>query len=195
MSRTPLNTDAEVIAAGYEIKNDKRKKRITGQALSNELGGGRPDRLLKVWESHISQEEVVSAEKLDLPEELEGVLEDILNKVSLNLRSVLVKSDAHINELANKRIEKEKLWCAEQVDFLEEKLEDADSVINKNEDSIDVLLDKIKTLEQYKDKVFEFEKSVIELRTKLEAYESSITDKNRIITEQEARISELKEAA
>tara|TARA_B110000211_G_scaffold235021_1_gene308540 strand:- start:1660 stop:2247 length:588 start_codon:yes stop_codon:yes gene_type:complete len=194
--RAPLFTDEEVITAGYEIKNDKtKKKRVTGQALSNQLGGGRPDRLLKIWESHISQEDVVSSEKLDLPTELENFLEEILDKVSLNLRSILVKSDAHINELANKRIEKEKAWCAEQANLLEEKLADADSVINKNEDSIDDLIDEIKTLEPYKHKAFEFEKLVIELQTKLEAYENSIIDKNRIITEQEARIVELKKAA
>lgn len=194
--RAPLFTDEEVITAGYEIKNDKtKKKRVTGQALSNQLGGGRPDRLLKIWESHISQEDVVSSEKLDLPAELESFLEEILDKVSLNLRSILAKSDVHINELANNRIEKEKSWCAEQINILEEKLADADSVINKNEDSIDDLIDEIKTLEQYKDKAFEFEKLVIELKTKLEAYENSIIDKNRIITEQEARIVELKEAA
>jgi len=194
--RAPLFTDEEVITAGYEIKNDKtKKKRVTGQALSNQLGGGRPDRLLKIWESYISQEDVVSSEKLDLPAELESFLEEILDKVSLNLRSILAKSDVHINELANNRIEKEKSWCAEQINLLEEKLADADSVINKNEDSIDDLIDEIKTLEQYKHKAFEFEKLVIELKTKLEAYENSIIDKNRIITEQEARIVELKEAA
>jgi hypothetical protein len=194
--RAPLFTNEEVITAGHEIKNDKtKKKRVTGQALSNQLGGGRPDRLLKIWESYISQEDVVSSEKLDLPAELESFLEEILDKVSLNLRSILAKSDVHINELANKRIEKEKAWCAEQVNLLEEKLADADSVINKNEDSIDDLIDEIKTLEQYKHKAFEFEKLVIELKTKLEAYENSINDKNRIITEQEARIVELKEAA
>ncbi|WP_206482996.1 DNA-binding protein [Thalassotalea sp. G2M2-11] len=187
-------TDEQIIAAGNELKNENPAKRITGHALSAKLGGGRPARLIEIWESY--QADLRGSDELvqELPESLEFALESVLSTVKTSFASFLLESDKQIQDKASCRIEKEKVKFDEQMQILEEKLTDADQVINQNEDRIYSMSKELKDVHKLKNKIVGLEKVIIELQAKAEVHNNTIADKDRIINEQAARISELKAA-
>lgn len=187
-------TDEQIIAAGNELKKENPVKRITGHALCVKLGGGRPARFIQVWERH--QAEQLESDELvaELPESLEFALETVLNKVKTSFTFFLLESDKEIQDKANRRIEKEKVKFDEQMQLLEEKLTDADHVINQNEDRIHFMSKDLKVVHNLQSTIVELEKVVIELKAKSEVHDNTIADKDRIIREQAARIEELKAA-
>ncbi len=187
-------TDEQIIAAGNELKKENPAKRITGHALSARLGGGRPARLIEIWDSYQAVQRDSNELVIELPESLEFALEAVLSKVKTSFTSFLLELDKQIQDKASRRIEKEKAKFDEQMQLLEEKLTDADHVINQSEDRIHLMSKDLKEVHKLKNKIVELEKVVIELKAKTEAHNNTIADKDRIINEQAARIEELKAA-
>lgn len=187
-------TDEQIIAAGNELKKENPAKRITGHALSAKLGGGRPARFIQIWEKHQAELSEPDEQVIELPESLEFALETVLNTVKTNFTSFLIESDKQIQDKACRRIQKEKTKFDEQIQLLEEKLTDADHVINQNEDRIHLMSKDLKEVHKLQNKIVALEKVVIELKAKSEVHGSTIADKDRIIREQAARIEELKAA-
>lgn len=191
--RPSTYSNEEIIAAGNELL--KAKTNITGYSLSIQLGGGRPERLIKVWLAHLTENQNDETKLIELSESLEAALDNVLDTIKSNLSSFLVETDNRTNELAEKRVEIERVKFLESLSELEEKLSNADAVINKNEDYIDALHIEINELKRYQQRVLKLEKRVLQLKTKEQAFTSTVADKDRIIAEQQARISELKQAA
>lgn len=191
--RPSTYSNEEIIAAGNELL--QAKTNITGYSLSIQLGGGRPDRLIKVWLAHLTENQNAETKLIELSESLEAALDNVLDTIKSNLSSFLVETDNRTNELAEKRIEIERVKFLESLCELEEKLSNADAVINKNEDYIDALHIEINELKRYQQRVLKLEKIVLQLETKELAYTNTVADKDRIISEQQARISELKQVA
>lgn len=187
-------TDEQIIAAGNELKKENPAKRITGHALSAKLGGGRPARFIEVWERYQVGQLESDEQIIELPESLEFALETVLNKVKTSFTSFLLESDREIQDKASRRIEKEKVKFDEQMQLLGEKLTDADHVINQNEDRFNLMSNDLKDVQKLKTKIVELEKVVIELTAKAEVHDDTIANKDRIISEQAARIEELKAA-
>jgi hypothetical protein len=78
MGRLAKSTDDEIIAAGIEIENEG--KSVSPFAIRNNLNGGCSDRIKLVWDEFIKQRgsselEVDIANKIDLPPELQDLLE------------------------------------------------------------------------------------------------------------------------
>ena len=73
---------------------------------------------------------------------------------------------------------------------MEEQLRDANSVINQQEDEIEQLLSKQHLFNQDQSIISELEKQLAVLNTKIESQSESLRDKERVISEQEARIKD-----
>ena len=78
-------TAEQIIAAGQELKEKGRT--VTGFALAQLVGGGKPARLKQVWDEYASTQGVVAAEPVaDLPvevaEELKAVIQSLGERMS-----------------------------------------------------------------------------------------------------------------
>lgn len=185
--RKPDVTDEQVIELAYELQ--RLKKKVTGHALSSVLGG-RPDRLIKIWENHLTSGDNRNTALPDvmLSPELQDTFDSISKDILASIRSVLAKCEKSILERTAKQIESEKILSSERFSALQEQLNHADAIINKNQDDIDSLIIAKQELEEKHEHAIELEKLLIETKTRLEGCMSSIQDKERIIAEQGARI-------
>ncbi|GHE96741.1 DNA-binding protein [Thalassotalea profundi] len=186
-------TDEQIIQVGSELQ--KADKNVTGHALCKVLGG-RPDRLIEVWEKHLleSNSDENSLQYIQLSAGLEELFQSMSNDILKSIKSVLATCEQNILTQADKHVENEKVACAERVSALREQLNDANDIINQNQDQIDSLLKENQIINNKYQKTIELEKSVVELSTKLEGYTTAIKDKERIITEQAARIESINAA-
>ncbi len=90
-------TDAEVIAAGTQLLEEKR--RVTGFALRGIIQRGSAPRLKGVWDNHLAQSATHAPEKIsDLPIEVE----DALSELSQNLNTQLRVLSTTINNIAHR---------------------------------------------------------------------------------------------
>lgn len=185
--RKAVVTDEQVIELAYDLQ--RLKKNVTGHALSSVLGG-RPDRLIEIWENHLVSGGARNSKSSDihLSAELQDVFDSISKDILLSVKSVLAKCEKSILERTTKQIENEKISSSERLSALQEQLIQADTIINKNQDEIDSLIAQKQELEERDKNSIELEKSLIETKTKLDCYMLSIQDKERIIAEQGARI-------
>lgn len=188
--RKPTFDQSDVIEAAIELQ--KQNKKITGYALSKVLGGGRPDRLESIWKEHLLTQQEQPNKDLDacLSADLESIFNNLSESLIGNLKSLLISCEKHMNTQSTARIEKEQLRCAERVTAMEEQLRDANSVINQQEDEIEQLLAKQHLFNQDQSIISELEKQLAVLNTKIEIQSESLRDKERVISEQEARIKD-----
>lgn len=186
----PKVTDEQVIELGYKLQ--KEKKSVNGHALSKVLGG-RPDRLQEVWERHLLEESIEENKLQDitLTPELDEIFDSMSSSILLSVKQVLASCEQAMLERTSKQIDCEKITNAERISALKEQLADADIVINQHNDRIDSLIVEKQEYEARCKNVFDLEKSVVELKAKLEGYMTSIQDKERIIDEQASRIEML----
>lgn len=186
-------TDEQIVQLGIELQ--KSDKNVTGHALCKVLGG-RPDRLIEVWEKHLleSNSGDNSLQDIQLSTELDKLFDSMSKDILRTIKSILAKCEQSIHTKADKHIESEKLKCADHVSALREQLNDANDIINQNQDQIDSLLKENQIINNKYQKTIELEKSVVELTTKLDGYTTAIKDKERIIAEQAARIESINAA-
>lgn len=186
--RKPTFDQSDVIAAAIELQ--KQNKKVTGHALAKTLGGGRPDRFERIWQEHLlTKEEQPSTESEDyLSPALEETFDQLTKNLVSDLKYIFITCEKHLDKQANSRIEKEQMRSAEAVSEVKEQLIDANAVINKQEDKIEVLLSEQQSFESEKKAISELETQLEVLKTKNESYAESLKDKDRIIAEQDAQI-------
>ena len=189
--RTPTYTQDDIVEAASALL--AQGKKVTGYALANVLGGGRPARLLSVWNEYSADKQEKSNYKLEvgLTEDFQESFDKLSNSLVSKLKSILIDCEQHISTKADERITKEHQLCLEKVAVVENKLEDANSVINNQEDLIEELLSKQDNFEIAQNTIAELEKQLVVLQTQIENHSSTLSDKERIISEQAARIDSL----
>lgn len=90
-------TDEQIIDAGKAL--ERKKDPVNGWSLRREIGAGKPERLEKVWKSFIGEGDgfkIEQKENLDhiLPKNIEDSLNCFIDKLSVEIREIVVSSDS-----------------------------------------------------------------------------------------------------
>lgn len=190
--RNPTYSKNEVIEAAIELQ--RQNKNVTGYSLVKHLGGGRPDRLMSIWDEYLLTQQEQSENELNeyyLSSNLRDEFDCLSSRLIKNLKSILIDCEKQVNSQAEERIKKEQLICKERLLAMEENLKDANSVINQQEDNIEELLSKQNQFSQDQNTINELEKQLAILNARIDSQSESIKDKERVIIEQEARINDI----
>ncbi|TMO83095.1 DNA-binding protein [Pseudoalteromonas spongiae] len=107
MGRVAEYSQNEIINAGEQIESNG--KHVNPFAIREKLGGGSPDRIKKIWESHIASRQFHDAEQnnedvIELPTEIQEAFVKNLKTVSSQLERIAQDSFRVAMQLAEKRV-------------------------------------------------------------------------------------------
>lgn len=189
--RKPTYEKSEIIEAAQELQ--RSNKSVTGYAICKSLGGGRPQRLEEVWKTYLLEQQLKDESVADehLSSDMEQSLESLSNELTTKLRRSLLGFERKLNDQASSRIEKQHKQNMEHLAALQEKLDDANSIINHQENSLEQLLSEKQSYLEREHTIHNLEKKLIKVTSERDSYVCRLEDKEAIINEQAARINAL----
>jgi chromosome segregation ATPase len=187
-------TAEQIIEAGQALLAKGRT--VTGFALAQLVGGGKPARLKQVWDEHTVAQGVITSEPVaDLPVEVAEELKKLTEALGERL-GVLVRD---LNDLAVKTADRRVAEVVRESKALreqaEKELEDADTTVEDLQGQLDKAEDELNglkellTAEQTRRQALEVD--VAGLTAKLSAAESTVRDTSAQLTEAHAEAKQL----
>lgn len=186
--RKPSVTIDEIIKSGEELEAENIA--ITEYSLSQRVGKGRPKRLFDEWNKYVSTRPAsklitLSSDDIHVLEpEVESLLDNLVNNMNQQLKEIIVSCDKKLKLMADKKVEvasdKFDIEMQELIKTCDVREEFVDDLEQENEK----LIDELDSLNLLKAQQFEYEKTFIKLRSRLQS-------KSDLLNERQLRIDEL----
>lgn len=144
--RPTEHTNESIVEAGQRLQAEGRN--VTGFAIRERIGGGKPGRLLQVWndyqESQVqSQAETVAKLPLEIAEHLTLVTDDL----AIRMNALVVALNDQAVKTAERRIAEVQREAGERQKQSERELDEASHVVDALEGRLDDMAGKVETLE------------------------------------------------
>ena len=146
--RPPEITDQDIIQAGQAILATGRP--VNGFALRSKTGGGKPERLMKVWETHLSGQTVLPASlpTAELPLEMAEELAGVTKMLGERLAALAISLNNQAVQAAERRVHQIQRSADEQSVKDKAALADAATVVDELQTKLSNSETKAEALEQ-----------------------------------------------
>ncbi|MCH8500090.1 MAG: DNA-binding protein [Marinobacter sp.] len=130
--------DARVIQVGESLVEAGR--RVTGYALRRLVGGGDPNRHIRIWRAHQQRKEVVESEPVqELPVEVDELLRQLTGALADQIRGMAVRLNTIAVQTAERRVADVMAGARETQDQAEAELADAAATVEDLEKQLERL--------------------------------------------------------
>lgn len=130
-------TNQQVIEAGQALLAEGRK--VSGFALAQKVGGGRPARLKQVWDEHVVGQGVVEAEPVSaLPVEVADVLQSLSASLVERVHNLALELNDKAVRTAEGRVAEVVRAAADQRAQAEQEIVDATATVDDLTDKLDL---------------------------------------------------------
>ena len=146
--RPPEITDQDIIQAGQAVLATGRP--VNGFALRSKTGGGKPERLMKVWETHLSGQTVLppSLPTAELPLEMAEELAGVTKTLGDRLAALAISLNNQAVQAAERRVHQIQRSADEQSLKDKAALADAATVVDELQAKMSNSETKVEALEQ-----------------------------------------------
>ena len=129
--RPPEITDQNIIQAGQQVLAEGRT--VNGFALRSKTGGGKAERLMKVWETHLSGQTALPASlpTAELPLEMAEELAGVTKALSERLAALAISLNNQAVQAAERRVHQIQRSADEQSGKDQAALADASAVVDE----------------------------------------------------------------
>jgi hypothetical protein len=189
--RKPLVTVKEIVEAGEFLENDKVI--VNEYTLSKKIGKGRPKRLIDEWNKYISKRQFVSLDISNtlkscdihvLEPEVELLLDNLIENMNQQLKEIIINCDKKVQLMADKKVDVANNKFDLEIEGLSKTLDVREEFIDELELENEKLIDELECLKLIEAKQFEYDKTFIKLRGRLQS-------KSDLLAERQLRINEL----
>jgi hypothetical protein len=189
--RKPLVTVKEIVEAGEFLENDKVI--VNEYTLSKKIGKGRPKRLIDEWNKYISQRQFVSLDISNtlkscdihvLEPEVELLLDNLIENMNQQFKEIIINCDKKVQLMADKKVDVANNKFDLEIEGLSKTLDVREEFIDELELENEKLIDELECLKLIEAKQFEYDKTFIKLRGRLQS-------KSDLLAERQLRINEL----
>jgi hypothetical protein len=189
--RKPLVTVKEIVEAGEFLENDKVI--VNEYTLSKKIGKGRPKRLIDEWNKYISKRQFVSLDISNslkscdihvLEPEVELLLDNLIENMNQQFKEIIINCDKKVQLMADKKVDVANNKFDLEIEGLSKTLDVREEFIDELELENEKLIDELECLKLIEAKLFEYDKTFIKLRGRLQS-------KSDLLAERQLRINEL----
>jgi hypothetical protein len=189
--RKPLVTVKEIVEAGEFLENDKVI--VNEYTLSKKIGKGRPKRLIDEWNKYISKRQFVSLDISNtlkscdihvLEPEVELLLDNLIENMNQQFKEIIINCDKKVQIMADKKFDIANNKFDLEIEGLSKTLDVREEFIDELELENEKLIDELECLKLIEAKQFEYDKTFIKLRGRLQS-------KSDLLAERQLRINEL----
>lgn len=189
--RKPLVTVKEIVEAGELLENDKVI--VNEYTLSKKIGKGRPKRLIDEWNKYISKRKFVSLDISNtlksgdihvLEPEVELLLDNLIENMNQQFKEIIINCDKKVQLMADKKVDIANNKFDLEIEGLSKTLDVREEFIDELELENEKLIDELEYLKLIEAKQFEYDKTFIKLRGRLQS-------KSDLLAERQLRINEL----
>jgi hypothetical protein len=189
--RKPLVTVKEIVEAGEFLENDKVI--VNEYTLSKKIGKGRPKRLIDEWNKYISKRQFVSLDISNslkscdihvLEPEVELLLDNLIENMNQQFKEIIINCDKKVQLMADKKVDVANNKFDLEIEGLSKTLDVREEFIDELELENEKLIDELECLKLIEAKQFEYDKTFIKLRGRLQS-------KSDLLAERQLRINEL----
>ena len=144
--RPAEHTNESIIEAGQRLQAEGRN--VTGFAIRERIGGGKPGRLLQVWTDYQdaqvqSQAETVAELSVEIAEQLTLVTDEL----SIRMNALVVALNDQAVKTADRRVAEVQRDADERQKQSEREIDEASHVVDALEGRLDDMTGKVETLE------------------------------------------------
>ncbi len=187
MKKPSVSTE-EIIKAGELLES--LNVTITEYSLSKRIGRGRPKRMFDEWNKYVStrsqnKSTVLNSNDIHVLEpEVEALLDGLVKNMNQQLKEIIINCDKKLKLMADKKVEVANDKFDSEVKELLQTSDVREEFVDDLELENEKLIDELDNLKLLETQQFEYEKTFIKLRGRLQS-------KSDLLAERQLRIDEL----